>query len=337
MLKRWLSVERVERIALEAIAGGYGVPLAQDDPYAANGWRRVELTVRHNCENPRPFVIYGRVSATHGKRVHPMTVYGQARCRKCEPCKEMRSRFWTGRACSEFRAWPRTVFGTFTMSLENHYALDARAIARLHDKGVNWNALTEADQFVERAAEFGRDLRLWLKRIRKGEAGRVKPRLRYLLVAEAHNGARTNVELRGRPHYHILIHETELGSLVDGNPLDILSGLDRSGEWEARYYKLGGQSKRGCFVTDEAFLRRNWTLGFTKFQLAETERAASYLCKYLSKSMMARVRASYRYGDAIASRKSRETRDEPSARSKGSVNVRPPNESGLNERKSDGL
>lgn len=44
-------------------------------------------------------------------------------------------------------------------------------------------------------------------------------------------------------------------------------------------------------------LRGQWTLGFTKWKLVEHQGAAGYVCKYLYKSSMARVRASVRYGE----------------------------------------
>lgn len=65
----------------------------------------------------------------------------------------------------------------------------------------------------------------------------------------------------GLPHLHVLIHETGAGQTV-------------------RKKVLQGQ----------------WLLGFSAMKLADPE-AASYLCKYLSKSVAARVRASIAYGD----------------------------------------
>lgn len=64
----------------------------------------------------------------------------------------------------------------------------------------------------------------------------------------------------GLPHMHILIHETGAGLTVR-----------------------------------KKVLQAQWLLGFSAMKLAEPE-AASYLCKYLSKSFAARVRASIAYG-----------------------------------------
>lgn len=81
-------------------------------------------------------------------------------------------------------------------------------------------------------------------------------RLRYILVAEAH---KDNI-----PHYHCLLHETS--------------------------HQMVG----------ERTLRRQWISGFSKFKLVEGGETgiatAGYVCKYLTKSSLGRVRASLRYG-----------------------------------------
>lgn len=66
----------------------------------------------------------------------------------------------------------------------------------------------------------------------------------------------------GLPHYHILIHE----------------GIGSSSVYERT-------------------LRKQWHHGFSKFNLVHDKRAAAYVCKYLSKSSLARVRASIDYGN----------------------------------------
>lgn len=66
----------------------------------------------------------------------------------------------------------------------------------------------------------------------------------------------------GLPHYHILVHEVDGGGSVS-----------------------------------ERTLRKQWGLGFSKFNLIQDKRASAYVCKYLSKSSLARVRASIDYGN----------------------------------------
>lgn len=65
----------------------------------------------------------------------------------------------------------------------------------------------------------------------------------------------------GLPHYHVLLHEMSLDLPV---------------------------TKRQ--------LQSSWPFGFTQFKLVDDPKAAAYVTKYLSKSILARVRASLFYG-----------------------------------------
>lgn len=65
----------------------------------------------------------------------------------------------------------------------------------------------------------------------------------------------------GLPHYHLLVHEQD----------------------------------KDCGVK-HATLSNQWSLGFEKWRLVTDLREATYLCKYLSKATVARVRASGAYG-----------------------------------------
>lgn len=64
----------------------------------------------------------------------------------------------------------------------------------------------------------------------------------------------------GLPHYHVLLHEREEGQVK------------------------------------HAVIKSQWRLGFTRWKLAEASSSA-YVCKYLTKSSEARVRASTLYGE----------------------------------------
>lgn len=211
--------------------------------------------------------------------------------------------FWTARAITEYHRAERTWFGTLTLSPMEHYVIDARAQARLGRSGVNWQQLSAKEQFAERAKELGAEATKFIKRLRFGskmvcEDGPHiphKPVIRYLLVAEMHDSAETSDEMRGRPHFHMLLHEQQAGALVVGKPLTALFA-GRSVEMERRSYKTRRGWKPGVFAADNSFLRSNWTLGFTKFQLAESPMSAAYVCKYLTKALAVRVRASQGYG-----------------------------------------
>jgi len=259
------------------------------------------MNLAMDCVDPYAFELFARSRKIVGRVVY--TVTALARCRKCEPCNRRKSMFWTGRAITEYHRAARTWFGTLTLSPQEHYVIDARAQARLGRSGVNWQQLSAKEQFAERAQEIGAEATKFIKRLRFGnkavsEAGPCiphKPAIRYLLVAEMHDSARTSDEMRGRPHFHMLINEQEAGALVVGNPLTALF-RGRSLEMERRMYETRNGWKPGVFAADNSFLRRNWTLGHTKFQLAESPQSAGYVCKYTAKALSVRVRASQGYG-----------------------------------------
>lgn len=80
--------------------------------------------------------------------------------------------------------------------------------------------------------------------------------LRYICVTEQHK--------TGLPHFHLLIHEVELRPVT---------------------HKILSQA---------------WVLGFEKWRLVdlsiEPKRSARYICKYLTKDALTRIRASQHYG-----------------------------------------
>lgn len=120
------------------------------------------------------------------------------KCRKCSECLRAKAFHWRMRASAELANSPgRAWFSTFTFSPQEHWKAEGRARLRLARRGVNWADLSEPERFSERCAETGRELTLYLKRLRK-ESG---ARLRYCLIAEAHKS--------GLPHWHMLLHEAE--------------------------------------------------------------------------------------------------------------------------------
>lgn len=74
----------------------------------------------------------------------------------------------------------------------------------------------------------------------------------------------TEKHMSGLPHYHVLLHEQDP-------------------EGPVRY---------------DNHLKASWPLGFGHYKLVRDVQAAAYVCKYLSKSPEARVRASAHYGNA---------------------------------------
>lgn len=230
-----------------------------------NGGRRISLLrsewdISGDCYNPYPTEISGRPSAPQGERTiivgpgreRPGVLLLHTRCRKCERCLKARMRRWAGAVRREHAASQRTWFGTLTLSPDEQFKAQMRATAKLAAQGVDFDALTEAEQFLARHRAIGPDLTKYVDRVRK-ESG---AKLRYLLVAEVHKS--------GLPHYHMLYHEAPLGGVVTHRTLST-----------------------------------QWKLGFERWRLAnpqKTQDNPTYLCKYLSKSLLARVRASQGYG-----------------------------------------
>lgn len=149
---------------------------------------------------------------------------------------------------SETKQAPRTWFGTLTLAPEQHANVAAACRVEARRQGDDFDSFTPERQFALRHKCIGREITLYLKRLRK-EAG---DGIRFLCVAEAHK--------TGLPHYHLLVHESEATPVT--------------------YRQLAN----------------NWRVGFSNWKLVDDPRAAGYVTKYLTKSSMARVRASLDYG-----------------------------------------
>lgn len=295
MRRRLIAVERLESIARNALLGGYGKVVPWRD--GSDAVRRVvALQLAMDCEQPYAFELHARYGARHGAVHAPFTIIGESRCRKCFSCKRRKMNFWTARAVTEFQNSARTMLCTFTVSPDQDLAWDQEIRSRLYSERTDFDKdLTEPEKFAARVQRFGEELTLYLKRLRKGDVTHPRPALRYLLIAEAHESDATSDEKRGRPHFHMLLHEQRAGALVLGDPQRALAeGQD--GEWERRYVKVKGLWKPFVFASDMAFVRKQWELGFTKVQLCHDVNSAVYPCKYLNKAVMARVRASQLYG-----------------------------------------
>ncbi len=204
------------------------------------------------------------------------------RCRICNPCLKARSYYWRTKAVSEVLASARTWFVTLTLNPAEHVRAHYAACLRLSGQKRDWDDLSAAEQFRERHNAISPMLTLWMKRVRKVAATDHRQAARkaescpasrgqrcgchpladfsapfkYVLVAEAHKS--------GLPHYHLLISESD-----EARPL------------RARHIK------------------GSWRCGFSDVKLVAQEdrnRTVNYMCKYLAKSALARVRASVGYG-----------------------------------------
>lgn len=195
--------------------------------------------------------------------------------------------YWSGRARAEFEKWPATYMVTLTMRPEMHYHFDAIMYDRFPQLAKEIKALPEglaaATLFTRRTQVVGPEVTKYLKRVR------LRAPFRYLQVAERHREPEPGEvsAVAGRPHFHILLHELELGALVKPEEYRLERGYCTRC---ARFHTKEGE------LCDHAYLRQQWTYGFTKIRRCVDSRSATYLCKYISKAMSSRVRASIDYG-----------------------------------------
>lgn len=260
----------VRRSQLQALAkGGQLLHLSDGKPS-----RTVFHDVAGNCQRPVRILDWGRSELKNGK-TRVVTGSGNAAnfmerdvpCRKCDNCLERRGYHWRLRAKLETTIAARTWMGTLT--------LDPTALVRslticrsaMHSQGLDYDALPYSDQFAQLDRLFYKEFQKRMKLLRKN----TDAPLRYLAVTEAHKS--------GVPHWHVLLHEVD-----PDRPLrydaDLLGRQRVTVDGRRKWVKL-----RDPF----------WLAGFQHWDLKEA-REASYVCKYLSKSLDAKVRASTRYG-----------------------------------------
>ena len=162
------------------------------------------------CENPVFVELAGRPETeTRETRIDsgiksgkptevPLWLDVQARCRKCRPCLRARRALWASRAVAELRRAPRTWFVTLTCSPREHYEMLEHARKRAAQRGRDFDALSSHERFLMRAAIIGRNLTLFLKRLRKNTKGT----MRCYWTIEPHKS--------GLPHLHGFIHDLSL-------------------------------------------------------------------------------------------------------------------------------
>jgi len=276
--RKLLSIERLEGLVHRGLAGGWlrPMPWAGEDRFR----RHFRADLSMDCEGPYEYTLYGRYDRRNdmGRAIF---VTMKTRCRKCEPCRERRSLYWSARAMTEYDRWPSTYMVTLTLRPEVHYYFDAKvheALRPKHAIEASEGRLAPATLYAYRARVLGAEVTKYLKRVRK------RAPFRYLLVAEAHKNAGAVFK---RPHFHLLIHEVETGTLVKPHERAAQDGMCHT----------CGRLHYAGELCDHAFLRTRWEHGFTKAVLAYDSKSVYYLCKYISKDMQARVRASIDYGE----------------------------------------
>lgn len=236
-----------------------------------------------DCEEPFVYTMTARYDA-RGRQAKHISCDVHTRCRKCESCRRRKSMYWAGRAITEFQRNPSTYMVTLTMRPEMHYHFDAVMHERFpglaSELKASSDGLASATLFAHRARVIGCEVTKYLKRLRK------RAPFRTMVVAEAHKEGDSLVA--GRPHFHLLIHEVENGTLIQDSEWRLDQGFC------TRCNRIHSDSGMVC---DHAFVRYQWPHGFTKVVRCVDEKSVYYLCKYVSKAMMSRVRASQRYGD----------------------------------------
>lgn len=293
MSKHGRDVEAVEAWVRKGIAEGWCKPVPSHDR-PGRFRRRFRADLGMTCEDPVTVEVWGRYNRK-GEQTKAIFVDVVTRCRKCQPCLDAKSRFWTGRAMDEFQEAPRTWLLTLTCRPEVHYYMDARMQQPLYRGNTlvreavgPLNGLAPATLFRLRAREIGYEVTDYLKRVRKARGS-----FRYLLVAERHMAEPSSV-VYGRPHFHVLLHEV-------GSPLVLPAEWQvNAGPCEA-LCKWGSTDRQLIHKHDgeahiHALVRKQWPHGYSTALLCGDVRSAVYVCKYVSKDPMARVRASIGYG-----------------------------------------
>lgn len=245
------------------------------------------------CETPVRIKYIAR--GAFGSPKKPMTLEVLHRCRKCKPCEKARSRQWAARAAIEFEQSERTWFGTLTLAPQHHAVVDGWVASSglWPDRSRLSDAQFKKALFRARASVVGEQVSSWLSILREFAWLRLHRRevIRYMLVAEKHDSGVTADFMRGRPHFHLILHEVVAGAVFAGK-----TGVGDNGEIVRRKEKTPDGWVPFDFASDDAFARRAWCLGHSKFKLCETPRAAHYICNYLYESDMTRMRCSLLYG-----------------------------------------
>lgn len=296
MAQRYEHLEKVRGLALHAL--GMGATLISPS--------RVRWDVSGKCARPRYVERVGRIEADEKLELDPwgeprrrrrlrqpgggfvkrsvldfetgevddhvvyrsdyMVLEMLMKCRQCEYCLKQRANEWKARAKREVALSERTWFFTLTLSPEEQLKASYTAELQASKEGLKWHELVSCRPGEDQGE---RSRRLSSEQFKRRHDA-IGPHIQtWLKRVRKESGAKfrylivAEAHKSGLPHYHGLIHEV-------------------GGEQPVRKRTLQGQ----------------WKLGFSQFRLVEDDREAAYVCKYLSKSVLARVRASNRYGKA---------------------------------------
>lgn len=252
---------------LEGMVRKHNLPLEVFSDGRPN-WRRRTADFAGNCSNPVTVELYARPSRRGRKYVNipqdgmSMTVQLNVRCRKCENCLRKRAAHWRIRAFAEFRASQAVGARTWfgTLTLSPESRMLVLNLARRGKFRV-----PNWEQGLDFDALDDEQQFRAKHAIISDELTKFVKRVRKNSGSVIRILVVAEAHKDGEPHYHLLVHETEPDKPVR-----------------------------------QKILTAAWKWGFSHFTLCRDNRQAAYVCKYLSKSSLARVRASLDYGEATS-------------------------------------
>lgn len=231
-MPKYLEPKKVRQLQLLALANGGRLRPFADGTHT----RTVEWDIAGNCQAPVKVELHGRAAEGRKKMTtvtptnnRPAFAELDVRCRKCDNCLRLRANVWRYRAMSEYRLSQRTWLATLTLRPEAYVMLLSKARVAAAKAGVQFEGLSDDEQFLAVDRQMFGEVQLWLKRLRKNTG---KP-IRYLAVTEAH--------VSGVPHMHLLLHEP-------GPPVRY---KDLTGTWPLGFdaFKLVENARAAGYVT----------------------------------------------------------------------------------------
>lgn len=260
-----ISVEQLERLARD----GRFRPTSFTD--GKPNLRRWSADFAGNCQAPVTVELSSRPTWRQFRKLvlprdgRSMTITMEVPCRRCVNCLARRAAHWRLRALAEWRAAEAVGARTWATTLTIEPAVRQQILDRLRRRigfkkvGKDLPTLDfDALPPEEQFREKHREISKEITRYMKRVRTNSGSVLRHLVVCERHEGGGA---LHGEPHYHMLWHETAPDQPVRKNVLVAA-----------------------------------WGYGYSNNKLVRDKGAALYLTKYLSKSILARVRASVDYG-----------------------------------------
>lgn len=235
-------------------------------------WRRRSANFAGNCSNPVTVELNARPSRRGRKYVNipqegmTMTVSMEVRCRQCENCLRKRAAHWRIRALAEFKASEAIGARTWfgTLTLNPEHRMKVLNLARRGKFKI-----PNWEQGIDFEGLKPPEQFRAKHAIISDELTKFFKRVRKNSKAELRMLVVAEAHKDGEPHYHLLIHEM-----------------------------------RPEMPVRQKVMTNAWTWGYSSFTLCRDNRQAFYVCKYLSKSSLARVRASLGYGEATPLRHS---------------------------------